>query len=144
VEEESTGVDRVGPGGEAVSCPFCDVPRDRIVGENEHALAFRDAYPVTDGHTLVVPRRHVESVFDLPDDEQAAVTSLVRRIRTELESDFSPDGFNIGINDGQAAGQTVGHAHVHVIPRRAGDVMDPRGGVRWVIPDRAKYWGEEE
>ena len=125
-------------------CPFCHVEKSRIALENEAAAAILDGFPVAEGHTLVVPRRHVASVFDLPDDEQAAIWRLVAQVRGKLESELQPDGFNVGVNDGPAAGQTVPHAHVHVIPRRAGDVADPRGGVRWVLPDKAKYWAEEQ
>jgi diadenosine tetraphosphate (Ap4A) HIT family hydrolase len=88
----------------------------------------------------VVPVRHVVSIFDLQPDELADVWRLVGEVRAALAASHTPDGFTIGVNDGEAAGQTVGHAHVHVIPRRRGDVPDPRGGVRWVIPDRAPYW----
>jgi diadenosine tetraphosphate (Ap4A) HIT family hydrolase len=93
---------------------------------------------------LVVPKRHVASLFDLPDEEQVALWRLVALIRTRLVTELRPDGFTVGVNDGPAAGQTVPHAHVHVIPRRAGDVADPRGGVRWVIPAKAQYWVEDE
>jgi diadenosine tetraphosphate (Ap4A) HIT family hydrolase len=96
-------------------------------------------FPVTDGHTLVVPRKHIASVFDLCDDEQSPLWQLVVAVRKQLLADFKPAGFNIGINDGEAAGQTVLHAHIHVIPRYAGDVVDPRGGIRWVIPEKARY-----
>jgi diadenosine tetraphosphate (Ap4A) HIT family hydrolase len=123
-----------------VSCPFCRPDADRLVASNDHAFALRDGYPIAEGHTLVVPKRHTASVFDLPAEEQAAVWELVAKVRNRLRSELAPDGFNIGLNDGEAAGQTVLHAHVHVIPRRRGDVPDPRGGVRWVIPGRAVYW----
>jgi diadenosine tetraphosphate (Ap4A) HIT family hydrolase len=103
-------------------------------------VAVPDAFPVVEGHMLVVPRRHVASLFDLSDEEQAAVWKLVAQVRGKLASELKADGFTIGVNDGPAAGQTVLHAHVHVIPRRVGDVADPRGGVRWVIPAKARYW----
>ena len=121
-------------------CPFCHLGRSRIALENEAARAFPDAFPVTEGHTLVVPKRHVTSMFDLPEEEQAALWRLVALVRAKLMGELRPDGFNVGVNDGPAAGQTVMHAHVHVIPRRHGDVPDPRGGVRWVVPDKAAYW----
>ena len=92
------------------------------------------------GHTLVVPRRHVASIFELTEEEWGAVWSMVGVVRRELADEEVPDGFNIGVNDGTAAGQTIAHAHVHVIPRRTGDVEDPRGGVRWVIPAKVRYW----
>jgi diadenosine tetraphosphate (Ap4A) HIT family hydrolase len=122
------------------ACPFCDLAPDRVTRASTHARAFADAYPVTEGHTLVVPIRHVASLFDLPADELADVWRLVGEVRAALAASHKPNAFTIGVNDGEAAGQTVGHAHVHVIPRRRGDVPDPRGGVRWVIPDRAPYW----
>ena len=126
--------------GLTVRCPFCDPEPDRVVASSDHAVALLDGYPVSEGHTLVVPTKHAASLFDLSPEEQAAVWTLVREVRDHLQSALSPDGFNIGLNDGEAAGQTVLHAHVHVIPRHRGDVPDPRGGVRWVIPDRAAYW----
>lgn len=121
-------------------CPFCDLAADSFVEQNEHALAFQDRYPLTPGHTLVVPRRHVASPFDLERDELAALWVLVAHVRRVLAVEIAPDAFTIGVNDGVAAGQTVMHAHVHVIPRRADDVPDPRGGIRWVIPEHAAYW----
>jgi diadenosine tetraphosphate (Ap4A) HIT family hydrolase len=123
-------------------CPFCELPIGSIIDQNPHALAFRDRYPVAQGHTLVIPRRHVRSPFDLDAEELAALWSLAALVRQSLADELSPDGFTIGVNDGAAAGQTVMHAHVHVIPRWNGDVADPRGGIRWVIPARAPYWDE--
>lgn len=123
-------------------CPFCDLVAARIYAENDVAIAFPDAYPITEGHTLIVPKRHVASLFDLSEAEQAAVWQLVALVRAKLWHDLNPDGYNIGINDGPAAGQTVMHAHIHVIPRRKGDSPDPRGGVRWIRPEKARYWSE--
>jgi diadenosine tetraphosphate (Ap4A) HIT family hydrolase len=110
--------------------------------ESACGLAFFDGFPVAEGHTLVIPTRHVASFFELSEEEQAGVWRLVATVRAKLAAEFRPDGFNIGLNDGISAGQTVMHAHIHVIPRRNGDVADPRGGVRWVMPDKARYWGE--
>ncbi|MFO7893046.1 MAG: HIT family protein [Longimicrobiales bacterium] len=124
-------------------CPFCDLAPDRILRSAPHARAIPDAYPVTPGHTLVVPTRHVAGLYDLPAEEQAALWELAGEVRAALVASHDPDGFNIGINDGEAAGQTVGHAHIHVIPRYGGDVPDPRGGIRWVVPEKAVYWEEE-
>lgn len=121
-------------------CPFCQLPDESCVLVNETVRAFRDSFPVSKGHTLIVPSRHVASIFDLDEQEQQAIWSAVAVIRRELKEEFEPDGFNIGVNDGAAAGQTVPHAHVHVIPRYTGDVVDPKGGVRWVIPEKADYW----
>lgn len=128
-------------------CPFCEMVGDSIVRESRHGFAVRDRYPISPGHTLVVPRRHVVSLFDLPPATQADLWALVEATRSDLleehgSQEHGPDGFNIGINDGVAAGQTVDHAHIHVIPRRDRDVEDPRGGIRWVIPDRAAYWDQ--
>jgi diadenosine tetraphosphate (Ap4A) HIT family hydrolase len=99
-----------------------------------------DAFPVAAGHTLVVPRKHVSTIYQLDIAEQSAIWKLVSDVRERLLTGLRPDGFNIGFNDGLAAGQTVEHAHVHIIPRRDGDVADPRGGIRWVIADNAPYW----
>lgn len=123
-------------------CPFCRMERNRIRVESEFALAFLDGFPLTQGHTLVIPKKHVASLFELSDEEQAAVWRLVAQVRASLCSEFRPDGFNVGLNDGQSAGQTVMHAHIHIIPRRNGDIADPRGGVRWILPDNARYWDE--
>lgn len=122
------------------TCPFCILQPEQLWIETEHAVAISDAYPVSEGHTLIVPRRHVMSIYDLADAEYNAVWELVSQVHQRLVTDLRPDGFNIGLNDGVAAGQTVMHAHIHVIPRWNGDVPDPRGGIRWVIPDKASYW----
>lgn len=103
---------------------------------------FRDAYPVSAGHTLIIPKRHVSSFFDLSADECAEIFVLLARAKTLLDEELSPNGFNIGINDGRAAGQTVFHLHIHLIPRFEGDQLDPRGGVRWVLPEKADYWSK--
>jgi diadenosine tetraphosphate (Ap4A) HIT family hydrolase len=120
-------------------CPFCDLSDRPLVSRNEHAFAIRDAYPVTRGHTLVIPFRHVVDLFELMDYEMAALFALVRKVKANLENEFSPNGFNVGINIGRDAGQTVMHAHAHIIPRFAGDVDDPTGGVRSIIPGRGRY-----
>jgi diadenosine tetraphosphate (Ap4A) HIT family hydrolase len=125
-------------------CPFCRLPDETCVLVNPWVRAFRDSFPVSKGHTLIVPTRHAASIFELSEEEQAAVWSAVRTIRRQLKDELAPAGFNIGINDGTADGQTVPHAHVHVIPRYAGDVPDPRGGIRWVIASRADYWSEQQ
>lgn len=121
-------------------CPFCAPNVNRIVARNSTAIAFGDAFPLAAGHTQVVPRQHVTSIFELPEADQVQLWQLVADVRSRLADEFSPDGFNIGINDGRAAGQTISRAHVHVIPRREGDVPDPRGGIRWIIPEKAAYW----
>lgn len=125
----------------AQGCPFCArIEAGSVALTSRFASAFPDGFPLNPGHTLVVPRRHIADFFELDDEEQADVWHLVATVRRTLSQHEAPAGFNIGINVGAAAGQTVGHAHVHVIPRYAGDVEDPRGGVRWVVPARAAYW----
>lgn len=121
-------------------CPFCSPEPGRVLRANERALALRDAFPLSEGHTLVVPVRHAGSLFDLSEEERADVWALVAEVRNGLAGELEPDGFTIGVNDGEAAGQTVSHTHVHVIPRWSGDVPDPAGGIRHVIPGRARYW----
>jgi diadenosine tetraphosphate (Ap4A) HIT family hydrolase len=110
--------------------------------EQTSALALRDRYPISRGHTLIIPKRHIESVFSLSPEELLDMGALVLEVRRRLAEEFRPDGFTVGVNDGPAAGQTVSHAHVHVIPRYSDDVADPRGGIRWVIPGKAAYWSE--
>ena len=121
-------------------CPFCQFDPANVLLENDLAFAFYDNFPVTLGHTLVVPKRHVASFFEITREEQAALFDLVGRVRELLLAERSPDAFNVGINDGVAAGQTVLHLHIHLIPRYAGDTEDPRGGVRWIMPVKAPYW----
>jgi diadenosine tetraphosphate (Ap4A) HIT family hydrolase len=112
------------------------------VSENELAAAFLDAFPLTAGHTLIVPRRHAPDLLRLTPDESTAIWGLLPSVCDVLEQRFRPNAYNVGANIGAAAGQTVDHAHLHVIPRYAGDVTDPRGGIRWIIPARARYWVE--
>ena len=124
------------------SCPFCSLSSDRIVVESALAQTIRDGFPVSPGHTLIIPRRHVASFFEISEAERTDLMSLLSAAREELDGLFRPAGYNIGINDGAAAGQTVAHLHIHLIPRFEGDSDDPRGGVRWVLPDKAAYWNE--
>lgn len=121
-------------------CLFCQLGPDRIVAENELCVAIRDAFPVTPLHTLVIPKRHVADYFDLYQPELNAIHSLLTEQREIIRSeDASVTSFNVGINAGADAGQTIFHVHVHLIPRRAGDVEQPRGGVRGVIPEKQAY-----
>jgi diadenosine tetraphosphate (Ap4A) HIT family hydrolase len=120
-------------------CPFCRLPAERILEANAQALGLADAFPVSAGHALVIPRRHVVSFFELTEGEVIAVHDLLRRMKERLDQTLKPDGYNIGINVGAASGQTIGHVHVHLIPRYAGDVAEPVGGVRNVIPGRGRY-----
>lgn len=121
-------------------CPFCepDGGREMLI-ESASAYAILDKYPVSDGHALVIPKKHYENYFDLTIEEQTECITMINKVRDILLIRFKPDGFNIGINVGESAGQTVNHVHIHVIPRYDGDVADPRGGVRGVIPEKQKY-----
>jgi diadenosine tetraphosphate (Ap4A) HIT family hydrolase len=121
-------------------CPFCSLESDRIISESDYTITIRDGFPVSEGHTLIVPKRHVQSFFELQAIEKAAILQALDEAKEALDKEFSPDGYNIGINDGEAAGQTVMHLHVHLIPRYKGDSEDPRGGVRGIFPAKAKYW----
>ena len=123
-------------------CPFCILPRERILGENKHAVWIRDGYPVSPGHSLVIPRRHVGSFFEVTDEERGDMLALLDLAKAAATDEFNPDGYNVGINDGPSAGQTVPHLHIHLIPRFKGDMPDPRGGVRWIIPAKADYWSK--
>jgi diadenosine tetraphosphate (Ap4A) HIT family hydrolase len=121
-------------------CLFCTLPLERIIDSNDLALVIRDGYPISPAHTLVIPKRHICSWFETTSQEQSAMLDLLRKAKVILEEEFKPDGYNIGINDGPTAGQTVPHLHIHLIPRYKDDLEDPRGGVRWIIPKKAKYW----
>lgn len=121
-------------------CNFCRrISVGHFIIESNLIVVFRDAFPVTPGHLHIAPRRHVESFFELHREEREAMFEMIDRARAWLEREHSPDGFNVGMNIGEAAGQTVPHCNIHVIPRYAGDNPDPRGGVRWVQPERAPY-----
>lgn len=121
-------------------CLFCDSASRELVKENRLAAAFRDAFPVSEGHTLIVPKRHAATFLDLTEEETAAVFALARECAADLRAaDPSVTGFNFGANAGASAGQTVFHCHFHLIPRRDGDHPHPRGGVRAVIPGKAEY-----
>ena len=121
-------------------CPFCTVRAGKLLAENSLAFLISDGFPVTEGHLLAIPRRHVADYFDLHQPERNALQRLLEEGR-KIVRDRHPEvsGFNVGINSGEAAGQTIIHCHVHLIPGRAGDVENPRGGVRGVIPERQKY-----
>lgn len=120
------------------SCPFCSSELETIA-ESDHCFAIRDGYPISEGHALVISKRHVSDFHDLNEMEIDDCWALVTKIRRKLESECKPDGFNIGINIGEAAGQTVYHTHIHIIPRYEGDVKNPRGGIRNVIPGMGDY-----
>ena len=126
-----------------LDCRFCHVADERIVQSNQVVLAVRDAYPVARGHTLIILRRHVVSFFDATEEEARGLVELLGAAKAALDREVKPAGCTIGINDGGAAGRTVPHLHTHLIPRYLGDVADPRGGVRWVLPEKAVYWTED-
>ena len=113
-----------------------------MVEIDDLAFVIIDGFPISTGHTLIIPKRHVGSWFECTLPEQQSLMGLMARARDRLISAHAPDGFNIGINDGAAAGQTVPHLHVHLIPRYAGDREDPRGGIRWIMPNKADYWSK--
>jgi diadenosine tetraphosphate (Ap4A) HIT family hydrolase len=115
------------------------MPPDRVLEANGEAFVVLDAYPVSPGHSLVISRRHTTDVFDLTDGEVADILRLVRSTRERIDRTLRPTGYNVGVNVGTDAGQTVMHVHVHVIPRYGGDTIDPTGGVRGVIPGKARY-----
>jgi diadenosine tetraphosphate (Ap4A) HIT family hydrolase len=123
-----------------LNCPFCTLPKERIFLSNEFGYAIRDGFPVSTGHTLIVPKRHIPSWFETTNEESQGLLKLLSLAKEMLDDELNPDGYNIGINDGPTAGQTVPHLHIHLIPRYQNDQEDPRGGVRWVIPNKAKYW----
>ncbi len=124
-------------------CIFCTFRDERIIGECEYTFTFIDTYPATPGHTLVVPKRHFASYFDATEDELLAIAKAVQKAKIILDKEFEPDAYNIGINVGEAAGQSVHHLHVHIMPRYKGDVENPRGGVRWILRNKADYWKEK-
>jgi diadenosine tetraphosphate (Ap4A) HIT family hydrolase len=129
---------------EAMDCVFCEKIRGGdVLAQDATAVAFADAFPLTAGHTLIVSRRHEPDFLALSEDEHAAIWRLVGQVRAMVGQQHRPHGYNLGVNVGDVAGQTVGHAHLHVIPRYAGDVPEPRGGIRWIIPAKARYWTED-
>jgi diadenosine tetraphosphate (Ap4A) HIT family hydrolase len=124
-------------------CPFCNIENlinsDRIVYQDSTWIAIYDNYPVSKGHVLLIPKRHCASYFDLNFIELESVSVTIGIIKKLLDKKFNPDGYNIGMNCGEAAGQTVMHCHIHIIPRYNGDCENPRGGVRGVIPSKQNY-----
>lgn len=122
------------------ACIFCNIENSRIVLANKLALAFRDNFPVTKLHTLVIPIRHVRDYFELTQDELIACHQIIQQLKEDLiKEDSTIEGFNIGMNSGEVAGQTIFHCHIHLIPRRKGDVENPRGGIRHIIPGKGFY-----
>ena len=127
-----------------MTCLFCEIPDERIIAQNEFCYAIRDGFPVTPLHSLIIPKRHVITYFDLSDEEVLACNDLMRQLKNSmLTEDDLIDGFNIGMNAGEMAGQTIFHCHIHLIPRRRGDVENPRGGIRHLIPGKGFYKAPE-
>lgn len=122
-----------------MDCVFCQLTEAEIIFENDKAYAFFDKSPVNPGHLLIIPKKHRETYFDLSDAEKLGIDDLLKKGKAYLDQHFQPEGYNIGANCGEIAGQTVFHCHVHLIPRYSGDVANPRGGVRGVIPERRIY-----
>ncbi len=118
---------------------FSEIDSSEWIASNKVGFAIFDNFPVTTGHVLIVSHRVIPTWFDASASEQAALLELAQQVKLLLDAKFSPDGYNLGINAGVAAGQTINHLHIHLIPRRIGDVADPRGGVRYVIPERGNY-----
>lgn len=119
-------------------CIFCHLDRPALA-ESKLSISFLDSFPVSKGHALIVPRRHVVTIWDMTSEEYTDAFELVRRVKDVLQEKFEPQGFNLGVNCGEIAGQSVFHAHIHVIPRYTGDVPNPRGGVRNIIPGKGNY-----
>ena len=123
-----------------IDCLFCNIEKSKIVSENDFFIVVRDNYPVTELHTLIILKRHTASYFELDDSEKISLINILDKQKNSLlQNDSTITGFNIGINDGVDAGQTIMHFHTHLIPRRTGDVQNPRGGVRGIIPEKQNY-----
>lgn len=122
-----------------MNCIFCNIDKERIIIENETAFAVYDMFPVSKGHMLIMPKRHINDYFKADDQTKEQLWKLVDKCKIFADEKFNPQGYNIGINCGEAAGQTVMHLHIHLIPRYNGDIVNPRGGVRGVIPDKRIY-----
>ena len=121
-------------------CLFCITKKEDIIDENEFAYVTFDSYPVSSQHCLIVPKRHIKDYFELNEDEVIGCDQLIKKIKKKVEkNDRTIKGFNIGINSGKVAGQSIMHCHIHLIPRREGDVENPQGGVRAVIPKKQHY-----
>ena len=122
-------------------CMFCEILRNQkfVVYENDLVFSILDEYPVSKGHVLIIPKRHVTDYFEMSKEEKKAMDEAIAWLKERLDHMYHPDGYNLGINNGEAAGQTIMHAHLHLIPRYNGDMKDPKGGVRGVIPEKQKY-----
>ncbi|MFC1671487.1 HIT family protein [Spirochaetota bacterium] len=123
----------------AEKCPFCSSSDDEVVLKNELAYAKYDEYPVNKGHILIIPFRHYSNYFGSTIDERNSLFDLVEECKQLCDKEYKPDGYNVGVNINESAGQTIFHVHIHLIPRYTGDMKEPRGGVRGVIPGKQKY-----
>jgi diadenosine tetraphosphate (Ap4A) HIT family hydrolase len=130
-------ISKINQGGNHMSCIFCE--KLKIIKETKLSYAIHDKYPVSPGHTLIIPKRHVSNYFDLTDEEKIDLHKLMEEMKIYLDQTLSPDGYNIGINAGKAAGQTIMHVHIHLIPRYQGDIPNPTGGIRGAIPHKRIY-----
>ena len=123
-----------------MTCLFCEIPQERIIASNDLAYVIRDGFPVTPFHTLIIPKRHAVDYFELTEEELLSCNRLIHKLKKSIiKEDPAVVAFNIGMNAGEAAGQTVFHCHIHLIPRRKGDVERPKGGIRHVIPGKGHY-----
>tara|TARA_B100000886_G_scaffold340207_1_gene308417 strand:+ start:858 stop:1235 length:378 start_codon:yes stop_codon:yes gene_type:complete len=121
-------------------CIFCSLPESRIKKQTENFNVILDLYPISEGHTLIIPKKHIQFLRNLKENAITELFNLIIELQNEMIETYKCQDFNIGINEGILAGQTIQHLHIHIIPRYKGDIDDPRGGVRWIIPDKAKYW----
>ncbi len=128
------------------TCPFCQILSGNtdktILFENQTGFVIRDGFPITDGHTLIISKLHIASFFDIILEQRNDLFTLVDQAKADLDTQYQPASYNIGINDGEAAGQTIAHLHIHLIPRYNEPDKDPRGGVRWLVPEKADYWSK--
>jgi diadenosine tetraphosphate (Ap4A) HIT family hydrolase len=121
------------------NCPFCSIPTDEILDENDHALAVRDRSPVCEGHTLIITKRHVADFFELPAGEQINMLRLLEKMKHGLDTQLHPDGYNIGMNIGEAAGQKIFHVHIHLIPRSKDQTVNGERFIKGVIRHKMSY-----
>lgn len=128
-------------------CPFCQFISGEIekpiLFQNDSGFVVRDGFPITDGHTLIIPKHHIGSFFEISQQQRQDLFELVDLAKVDLDKHYNPASYNIGINDGEAAGQTIPHLHIHLIPRYHEEDKDPRGGVRWLVPEKADYWSDK-
>lgn len=123
-----------------MTCLFCKPPKEIIKIRNDFFIVVRDNFPISKGHTLIIPKRHIASFFELSTEEFKELKPILSQAKQSLDNQFTPQSYNIGINDGEYAGQTIRHLHIHLIPRYKGDKKNPKGGIRWIFPNKADYW----